>query len=172
VASTPPPADVEEPSRSSRRGPPFPSTLSGAGRPPVSSVDVYVDDFLLMAQTSHQRTKVMRAKLHAIDEVLRPLEPSDSPHRKEPSSTKKMAKGDACWSTKKRILGWDLDTEALTLHLPPRRLERLRKVLLWILPPHKRLPVRRWHQLLGELRSMSPALPGTRGLFSVLQAAL
>ena len=32
--------------------------------------------------------------------------------------------------------------------------------------------MKRWHQVLGELRSMSPALPGTRGLFSVLQAAL
>ena len=31
---------------------------------------------------------------------------------------------------------------------------------------------RKWHQLLGKLQSMSPALPGTRGLFSTLQAAL
>jgi hypothetical protein len=38
--------------------------------------------------------------------------------------------------------------------------------------PRTRLPTKRWHQLLGELRSMSPNFPGTRGLFSVFQAAL
>lgn len=49
---------------------------------------------------------------------------------------------------------------------------RLCKVVLgeWI-PPHKRLPVAKWYRLLGELRSMSPALSRTGGLFSVLQHA-
>ena len=169
VAATPP---VEDDLSSRRGGPALPSTLSGTGRPPVSSVDVYVDDFLLMAQTRRQRERVMRATLTAIDEVLRPLSDSDAPHRKEPASVKKLLKGDACWSTQKRILGWDIDTESLSLHLPPHRLDRIREVLSWLLPPHKRLSVQRWHKVLGELRSMSPALPGTRGLFSVLQAAL
>jgi hypothetical protein len=142
------------------------------GRPPVSKVDVYVDDFILMAQTHHQRTQVMRATLTAIDEVMRPLSDSDSQHRKEPASVKKMLKGDAHWDTHKRILGWDIDSVASTLRLPPHRLERIRDVLSWLLPPQKRISISKWHQVLGELRSMSPALPGTRGLFSVLQAAL
>jgi hypothetical protein len=34
----------------------------------VASVDVYVDDFLLMAQTQRQQQKVLRATLTAIDE--------------------------------------------------------------------------------------------------------
>ena len=79
VAATPP-ADTEL-SLSQGRDPRLPATLTGSGRPPVSNVDVYVDDFLLMAQTEHQRRKVMRATLSAIDEVLRPLVDSDSPHR-------------------------------------------------------------------------------------------
>ena len=148
------------------------TTLQGQGRSPVSKVDVYVDDFLLMAQTRTQRQQVMRATLHAIDEVMRPLDAGDSPHRKEPASVKKMSKGDAWWLPRKRILGWDIDSRSLTLHLPRHRVERLREVLSWLLLPHKRLAVKRWHQILGELRSMSPALPGTRSLFSVLQAAL
>lgn len=142
------------------------------GRPPVAAVDVYVDDFLLMAQTAPQRTKVLRTTLNAIDQVFRPLAPTDPNHRKEPASVKKMLKGDACWDTKKRILGWDLDTVAQTLHLPDHRLERLHVLLDSISPPHKRVAVKRWHQLLGELRSMSPALPGARGLFSILQESL
>ena len=171
VAATPP-ADEAPIVRNKQRGLVRPPPLLGNGRPPVAQVDVYVDDFFLLGQTQRQRQKVMRATLSAIDEVLRPLSLSDPPHRKEPASTKKMLKGDACWATRKRILGWDIDSATHTLHLPEHRLARLREVLTWLLPPHKRLSVQRWHQVLGELRSMSPALPGTRGLFSVLQAAL
>ena len=39
----------------------LPTVLSGTGRQPVSKVDVYVDDFILMAQTHHQRTQVMQS---------------------------------------------------------------------------------------------------------------
>ena len=142
------------------------------GRPPVAAVDVYVDDFLLMAQTANQCTTVMRHTLHSIDAVFRPLQSHDPTHRKEPASIKKMLKGDACWSTQKRILGWDLDTQAHTISLPPHRLARLYKLLDLIRPPRKRVSVKVWHQLLGELRSMSAALPGARGLFSILQDSL
>ena len=142
------------------------------GRPPVAAVDVYVDDFLLMAQTANQCTTVMRHTLHSIDEVFRPLQSHDPTHRKEPASIKKMLKGDACWSTQKRILGWDLDTQAHTISLPPHRLARLYELLDLIRPPRKRVSVKVWHQLLGELRSMSAALPGARGLFSILQDSL
>ena len=63
---------------------------------PVGYVDVYVDEFLLLAQTAYQKERVMRAMLSsAIDDVFHPVEPTDPPHRKEPASTKKMAKGDA-----------------------------------------------------------------------------
>lgn len=131
-----------------------------------------MDDFLLLAQTQAQQRKVLRATLLAIAEVLRPRTPDDPPHRKDPASIKKMSKGDAQWSTWKRVLGWDIDTVSETLHLPPHRLERLLDVLAWLRPPRKRLPRKKWHQVLRELRSMSPALPGTRGLFLALQDAL
>ncbi|KAI2501864.1 hypothetical protein MHU86_12629 [Fragilaria crotonensis] len=67
--------------------------------PPVAAVDVYVDDFLLMAQTAHQQRKVLRATLQAVDAVFRPLDATDPAHRKEPASVKKMLKGDAHWAT-------------------------------------------------------------------------
>ena len=169
VADTPPAdaAPCTPPTQYSPR-----STLISRGRPPVASVDVYVDDFLLMAQTRAQQRNTLRSTLQAIDAVFRPPATSDPAHRTEPASVKKMLKGDAHWSTWKRILGWDLDTVAETLHLPAHRVARLREVLSWLRPPRRRLSTKKWHQLLGELRSMSPALPGTRGLFSVLQEAL
>ena len=111
------------------------------GRPPLASVDVYVDDFLLITQTAHQRRKFLRATLGAIDDVFRPLTPDDPPLRREPASVKKLLKGDAAWATQKRILGWDVDTVQATLHLPPHRLERLQTLLDRISPPHKRVSV-------------------------------
>lgn len=138
----------------------------------MAAVDVYVDDFLLMAQTAHQQRKVLRAALQAVDAVFRPLDATDPAHRKEPASVKKMLKGDAHWATQKRILGWDFDTHTETMHLPPHRVARLYAILTELQPPRKRMLTTRWHQILGELRSMSPALPGTKGLFSVLQATL
>ena len=63
VAATLPPNTVEAESkgaatRNTRRG-------HRKGRPPVAAVDVYVDDFLLLAQTEPQRTRVLRTALHA-----------------------------------------------------------------------------------------------------------
>lgn len=53
------------------------------GRPPIAQVNVlYVDDFLLMAQTRSQCTRVLRHTLMAIAEVFCPLEPQDPPPKR------------------------------------------------------------------------------------------
>ena len=59
----------------------------------------------------------------------------------------------------------------MTISLPPHRQERL-LTLLGTITKRKRASVQEWHQLLGELRSMSIAIPGSRGCFSFLQHAL
>ena len=141
-------------------------------RRPLAHADVYVDDFLLTAQTKRLRSRLMRHALTAIDQVLRPVDARDPAHRKEPTSVKKLLQGDAAWSTQKRMLGWDIDTVRGTLALPQHRIDRLLEILDRVQPPRKRLPTSEWHQILGELRSMSAGLPGSRGLFSVLQATL
>jgi hypothetical protein len=61
---------------------------------------------------------------------------------------------------------------AMTVRLPPRRLQRLAELLTSIPITQSCLSLDRWYKLLSELRSMLLALPGTRGLFSSLQAAL
>jgi hypothetical protein len=93
-------------------------------------------------------------------------------HRTEPISTAKLLQGDAAWDTCKKLLGWIVDSVTLTLNLPPRRLQRLADLLASIPAQQQRLALARWHKLLGELRSMALALPGARGLFSHLQAAI
>jgi hypothetical protein len=43
------------------------------GRAPGAAVDVYVDDFLLMAHMHHQRTNVLCRALHSFDTVFCPF---------------------------------------------------------------------------------------------------
>ena len=151
---------------------PPPNPLLPRLRRPLAAVDVFVDDFIAMSQPSTQ-SRTRRTLMHTIDQVFRPLTADDPPHRTDPISVTKLAKGDAaCWSTCKKLLGWIVDSESMTLTLPPCRLQRLAALLADIPPTRKRLARDKWHQLLGELRSMSLALPGARGLFSHLQQAI
>ena len=85
---------------------------------------------------------------------------------------KKLLQGDCSWAIQKLILGWIVDTVAKTLSLPPHKVERLQEILNSLPATKKRISIRKWHKVLGELRSMSLALPGSRGLFSELQLAL
>jgi hypothetical protein len=82
-----------------------------------------------------------------------------------------MLKGDATWATHKIILGWLMDTCATTVHLPPRRVVCLFELLDSISPKQRRTMVNKWQKLMGELHSMVLAIPGGKGLFSVLQEA-
>ena len=135
-------------------------------------MDVFVDDFVALAQQSGNSRRVRRTLLHAIDDVLRPIDKLDSPQRREPVSLKKLKQGDCSWGTIKNVLGWIVDTVAMTVHLPLHRAERLAEILASIPITQKRTSVKKWHKVLGELRSMSLALPGARHLFSHMQHAL
>ena len=140
---------------------------------PIRYCDVYVDDFLALAQGgAKQRRRVKRILLHSLDRVFRPLEQGDVPTRQEPASVKKLLKGDATWTTKKVMLGWMIDTIKGTIALPPHRVERLHAILDGIKPNQRIVDEKHWHKILGELRSMAIAIPGARGLFSLLQEAL
>ena len=60
---------------------------------------------------------------------------------------------------------------AQTITLPAHRVERLHEILDDIKPGQRRVSIDLWHKVLGELRSMSIAIPGSKGLFSLLQEA-
>jgi hypothetical protein len=71
------------------------------------------------------------------------------------------------------VLGWLIDTIQSTLTLPPHRLDRLFDILRNSIGPNqKQVSLQKWHSILGELRAMTIAIPGARGFFSHLQAAL
>ena len=171
LADQPPPVDALPASQGPPVEPPPPHPFPL--RVPLKFTDVYVDDFLQLIQGPPAvRAWARRVLFHTIDEVFRPHGEGDPPSRQEPISTKKLGKGDAHWSTRKVILGWILDTARETIELPPRRLQRLRDILASLPRTKKRIAVRQWHKILGELRSMTLAVPGLGGFFSLLQEAL
>jgi hypothetical protein len=106
ISSTPPPVVPNVPRASAGQAPAhIPPQSSPAGRPspPVKSWDVYVEDFIGMVQGNCVHMQhVKRVLLQALDSVFRKLETTDNPHRQEPALIKKMLKGDATWSTRKK----------------------------------------------------------------------
>jgi len=139
---------------------------------PVRSTDVYVDDFIQCVQGNQdERLRYLRHLLHSIDLVFRPIDEDDNKHRVHVASVKKMLKGDAYMSTRKTVLGWIIDTIRGTLELPPHRIERLHELFDY-LRGRNRVGLSKWRKILGELRSMSLGVPGSRGLFSMLQDGL
>jgi len=85
----------------------------------LSTTDIFVDDHIALAQgTLPQLCSICQHLLQAIDMVFCPLKPSDHPTCQEPVLLKKLAKEDGQWSTQQIILGWLLDTVAMTIALP------------------------------------------------------
>jgi hypothetical protein len=140
---------------------------------PLAEFEVFVDDFIGLAQgRPPTRTAVRRILFHTLDEALRQLDEHDNPCRQEPASIKKLLKGDAYWATRKEILGWILDCARMTIELPTHQLLCLWEILDSISPSQKRTSKHKWQQVLGELCSMSIAIPGLKGMFSLLQHAI
>ena len=85
---------------------------------------------------------------------------------------KKLRNGDAFWTTRKKMIGWIVDTAQFTIELPAVRAEKLRTALA-LFPRHlRRTSAKKWYRLLGILRSVVDVLPGGMGLFCHLQNAL
>ena len=141
---------------------------------PLAYADVFVDDFIGAAQDPdlNNRQRVRKALLHSIDDVFQPLLPNDNPTRQEPVSMKKLREGDCSFGTLKLILGWIIDTINMTIQLPQHRVDRLAEILNSIPATQRRTSVKKWYSILGELRSMALALPGSRNIFSTMQHAL
>jgi hypothetical protein len=129
---------------------PMPPSSTRTQPRPVKAWGVYDDDFIGMVQGGPlHRRHVKRVLLHSLDEVIRRLDPSDSPHRQEPASLKKVLKGDATWAIRKIVLGWQLDTLAMTIHLPAHRVIRLFELLDSFPPSQRRTTVVKWKKFLG-----------------------
>ena len=96
----------------------------------LAYVDVFVDNFLGLAQGPMQRRcHVRRTLFHALDKVFRSLHQQDATQRKEVLSLKKLDAGDCYWSTCQTMLGWIVDSVNMTIALPPHCVARLKEIV-------------------------------------------
>ena len=107
----------------SRRDPSLPTTGN-----PLEYVDILVDEFISLEQDQHL-WRVRQTLLHTVNHVFCPLGNSDSSFCREPVSLKKLRKGYCIWDTVKLVLGWNIDTTNLTIHLPPHHITWLWEIL-------------------------------------------
>ena len=136
---------------------------------PLAYTDVFVDDFLALVQgNAHRRRQARRALLHAVDQVF--AEP-ETPDRPQPISEKKLRRGDGSWDTVKTLLGWVVDSVKQTISMPDHRQQAVKE---WFdeMRGRKRDGARKWQRMIGLLRFVSPAIRGSKGLFSALQLGL
>jgi hypothetical protein len=138
---------------------------------PLQHVDVYMDDFIALAQHPHL-PGTLHHTLQSIFQIFRDQStPKDPPQRRHIISTSKIEKGDATWSPQKVVLGWLINAAEGTLRLQPHKADRL-KDITEAFTRKSRTSRKQWMRLLGELRYMATAIPGARYLFSVLQHVL
>ena len=140
---------------------------------PLAKMDVFVDDFCGTLQDTAQNpaTNQRRVLFHNLDRVFRKNEPGESTVRKEPNAVNKLEKGDASLNKEKRALGWDLDGKDRLLKVPAHRVDRA-AATLQTLSSQSRAGHKSWLSMLGDLRNLTPGIPGGRGQFSLLQAAM
>ena len=138
---------------------------------PLGSTDVFVDDFIQLGQGGKRRMLALRRHLyHAIDDIL--ASPNVSvEQRNEALSLKKLLKGEGAWETRKVLLGWIVDAMRQTIELPAHR-KLMLATIFSDLAQRNRVSRKSWERILGKLRFVSTAIPGSAGLFGALQGAL
>jgi hypothetical protein len=136
-----------------------------SSQPLLCHADVFVDDEILAAQGSDSQLRRIQQRqlmVHLNDLVLQPNDGLDHDTARQDPILQKSCK---------TLLGsWEVDTLRGTIELVP---SHHRKRLQLQGHKHQRISQKKAQQLLGELRStMSIGIPGSAGLFSLLQAAL
>ena len=119
-----------------------PCLPKGQRRKLLQYVDMFVDDFLGLAQGRWGKQRVRRILMKAINDVFRLLDFYNELHRRDPISIKKLEKGDCSWSTLKVMLGWIIDPVNMTIALPPHHESRLGEILSEIPRAQKRISVK------------------------------
>ena len=85
---------------------------------------------------------------------------------------KKLGTGDGAWSTRKTVLGSYLNIIYHLLCLPPRQQEKAAAALAAILRKACTTSLRKWSKILWLLHSITPAVAGSREMFTWVQHAL
>jgi hypothetical protein len=136
-------------------------------------LEVYIDDFCALAQTTDERLlrHLSSSILTSIHEVFPPPHATGQHPDDDPISLKKLNQGDGVWATRKELLGWVFDGVTRCIELPETRATKLNSEL-HRMGRRNTAPRKDLEKLRGKLRHAAIAIPGGRGLLSPLDHAL
>ena len=139
----------------------------------ASLLEVYIDDFCALAQTTDEATlrHFSSAILHSIYETFPPPEETGQDPNDNPVSLKKLLNGEGVWAIRKEILGWVFDGAKRCIELPAGKADKLLAELKRV-SRLKAAPRKDLEKLRGRLRHAALGIPGGRGLLSPLDHAL
>ena len=138
----------------------------------LAQVDIYLDNFISTCQGGpKERCQILLHFFRSIDTVFHPNGATDG-LCKEPIFTNKLSQGDSTWYTKKRVLGWGIDTKEHHLRLTPRQDIKLRAALDASAASAHQVSLRKWRHILGLVHSITLSVAGAHCMFTFLQHAL
>ncbi|KAI2500877.1 hypothetical protein MHU86_13597 [Fragilaria crotonensis] len=135
---------------------------------------VYVDDYILAAVEDASGTllsRIGRAALHTIHAIFPPPDKSGHIGGKDPISQKKLEAHDARWAPEKVILGFTVDGAARTVRLPATKADAIALATRRLLAK-KRVALKTFQSVVGQLRNAARILPAARSLFTPINRAL
>ena len=140
---------------------------------PWAAIEVFVDDFMVMAQDKSRLEHLSRSVLHAVEQVFPPPAITGHVGGKDPISEKKILKGEADWHTSKEVLGWLLDGDKRTVQLPPDKATAYaQEIRLLLRKTSRRVQLKRFREIVGRLRFAALCLPTGRSFMTPLNMAL
>ena len=138
----------------------------------VNLTEVFVDDFIGATNninTDHLR-HFSRAMLYGVHSIFPP--PEVTGHQGEdPISQKKLDQGEGTWRFSKEILGWLVDGANFTIQLMPDKCKKLVQLIRDV-TKCRQVPLSIFQELAGKLQHASFAIPGGKGLFSIIHRAM
>ena len=138
----------------------------------INLIEVFVDDFIGCTDNlsiSHL-LNITRAMLHGVHSIF-PPPPITGHTGGDPISEKKLDNLEGLWSHTKEILGWIIDGANYTIYLPPAKTEKIVKTIK-TLSRTKRIALLQYQKIAGTLLHAAIGIPGGRGLFTQIWAAL
>ena len=135
-------------------------------------IEVFVDDFIGCTDniTHSHLVKFTRAMLHGMHSIFQP--PSVTGHKGgDPISEKKLKQLDGLWQHVKEILGWILNGVNYTICLPEKKVLKIQATLRQM-RKKKKVSLNEFQKIAGTLHHASMGIPGGRGLFTAIWAAM
>ena len=145
----------------------------GDDAPFLHLIEIYVDDFVAMTQTSSpdKLLHLSRAMLHGIHSVFPP--PDVSGHNgQDPVSQKKLDDGDGQWASRKEILGWIFDGVTRCIELTTERQKTIDTEIKRVLRMKGGAPYKRVEKLIGKLRHATIGVPAGKMFFTPINQIL